>query len=102
VKAEVIRYAMRRVGIGRFAGSWWSHAFIGVKGARSGTASERTASRIDLAVGALKVNLAADSLASDVLLLEALQRRAAVAPAGFAVHVPAWTAKARLTVVRVE
>jgi tetratricopeptide (TPR) repeat protein len=95
------RYAMQDLGVRFFPKSWWSHAFIAVKGAGSRSASEALAFQNFFAsTGVLKANLPEEAIGSPTRIESLLREAAASAPGKIALFVPALDPAAVVTIAR--
>jgi hypothetical protein len=92
------RLAMERVGLGSIPENGWSHAFVGVKGAESGTAVEASGKSARAVAGVLAGNIDGDVARDPERLARFLEAQSGQAPARAAVYLGAAGARTVLTV----
>ncbi len=89
---------MREVGVERFPGDWWAHAFVGIKGAPEGSALEEIGERTIVALGVLAGNMPYDPAEDEIdrAVLQAAQS----SKVGIAVYIEGLGYEAKIVVGR--
>ena len=92
------RDALREVGVERFPGDWWAHAFVGIKGAPEGSALEEIGERTIVALGVLAGNMPYDPAEDEIdrAVLQAAQS----SKVGIAVYIEGLGYEAKIVVGR--